>query len=102
MFVPPIFNNAALILNQYLRGVLDPIPNVFCWQHRGFSEPSRDLYLSDGVHVNSPGLVLVVSQLSGRPSCRPYACWALSTRAVKPFPCLLFFRGPVPGIIYVN
>ena len=51
----PIFNDAALILNQYLRGVLDPIPNVFCWQHRGFSEPSRDLYLSDGVHVNSPG-----------------------------------------------
>ena len=25
----PIFNDAALILNQYLRAVLDPIPNVF-------------------------------------------------------------------------
>ena len=61
----PIFNDAALILNQYLRGVLDPIPNVFCWQHRAFSEPSRDLYLSDGVHVNSSGQYLLYCSYRG-------------------------------------
>ena len=41
------FNGAASILNQYLCGVLEPIPNVFCWRHRGFDNPS--------VHVNSFG-----------------------------------------------
>jgi len=48
----PFFNDAAQMLNQYLRGVLEPIPNVFCWEHRGFSEPSQDPYLPDEVHVN--------------------------------------------------
>ena len=61
----PIFNDATLMLNQYLCGVLEPIPNVFCWQHRGFSEPSRDLYLSDGVHVNSSGQYLLYRSYQG-------------------------------------
>ena len=51
----PFLNDAALVLNQYLRGVLDPIPNVFCWRHRGFTDPSVDPYASDGVHVNPFG-----------------------------------------------
>ena len=51
----PFFNGVASILNQYLRGVLDPIPNVFCWRHRGFDNPSIHPYLPDGVHVNSFG-----------------------------------------------
>ena len=59
------FNAAALILNQYLRVVLDPIPNVFCWQHRGFSEPYRDPYLSDGVHMNSSGQYLLYRSYRG-------------------------------------
>lgn len=50
---------------SYLRVALDPIPNVFCWQHRGFSEPSRDLYLSDGVHVNSSGQYLLYRSYRG-------------------------------------
>ena len=49
------FNSAASILNQYLSGVLEPIPNVFCWRHRGFNNPLVHLYLPDGVHVNSFG-----------------------------------------------
>ena len=61
----PFFNAAALILNQYLRVVLDPIPNVSCWQHRGFSEPSRDPYLSDGVHMNSSGQYLLYRSYRG-------------------------------------
>ena len=76
----PIFSDAALILNQYLRGVLDPIPNVFCWQHRGFSKPSRDLYLSDGVHVNSPGQYLLYCSYRGA------ILQALRTLACPPAP----------------
>ena len=51
----PFFNDAILTLNQYLGGVLDPIPNVFCWRHRGFDNPSVHPHLPDGVHVNSFG-----------------------------------------------
>ena len=51
----PFFNGAASILNQYLCGVLEPIPNVFRWRHRGFDNPSVHPYLPDGVHVNSFG-----------------------------------------------
>ena len=45
----PFFNGAASILNQYLCGVLEPFPNVFCWRHRGFDNPSVHPYLPDGV-----------------------------------------------------
>ena len=51
----PFFNSAASILNQYLGGILEPIPNAFCWRHRGFNNPSVHPYLPDGVHVNSFG-----------------------------------------------
>ena len=51
----PFLNGAASILNQYLCGILEPIPNVFCWRHRGFDNPSVHPYLPDGVHVNSFG-----------------------------------------------
>ena len=44
----PFFNSAALILNQYLGGILEPIPNVFCWHHRGFNNPSVHPYLPNG------------------------------------------------------
>ena len=80
-------NGAARTLNQYmyLRGVLDAIPNVFCWQYRGFSEPSRDPYLPDGVHVNFVLAVLVVSQLSGRHLAALITRVGLSTFVVNPF-----------------
>lgn len=51
----PVFNEAATVLNQYLRGVLEPFANAFLWEHRGFSNPSVDPYLPDGVHLNSSG-----------------------------------------------
>ena len=49
------FLQGAQILNNYVRVVLEPFPNVFCWTHRDFSSPHKDLYLEDGVHVNSLG-----------------------------------------------
>ena len=35
----PFFNGAASVLNHYLCGVLEPVPNVFCWRHRDFNNP---------------------------------------------------------------
>lgn len=49
------FADRVEILEQYLEVVLSPIPNVFCWAHRGFSHPGKDFYLPDGVHVNPAG-----------------------------------------------
>ena len=43
------------ILNNYVRVVLEPFPKAFCWTHKDFSSPHKDLYLADGVHVNSLG-----------------------------------------------
>ena len=51
----PFFNATASILNQYLCGVLEPIPSVFCWRHGGFDNPSLHPYFPDGLHVNSFG-----------------------------------------------
>lgn len=49
------FLQRAEILNNYVRVVLQPFPKAFCWTHRDFSSPHKDLYLADGVHVNSLG-----------------------------------------------
>ena len=49
------FLQRAAILNNYVRVVLEPFPNAFCWTHKDFSSPHKDLYLEDGVHVNSLG-----------------------------------------------
>lgn len=45
------FNAKAGVLNRYLSVVLEPIPNVFSWYHKGFTNPAQAL-LADGVHVN--------------------------------------------------
>ena len=47
--------HCAQLLHHYVGVVLDPFPNVFCWAHRAFSHPGKELYLSDGVHVNPAG-----------------------------------------------
>lgn len=49
------FLQRAAILNNYVRVVLEPFPNAFCWTHKDFSSPHKDLYLADGVHVNPLG-----------------------------------------------
>ena len=49
------FHQRAIILNNYVRVVLEPIPGVFCWEHRIFNHPAKDFYLPDGVHLNSSG-----------------------------------------------
>lgn len=49
------FAQCVEILKQYLSVVLESLPNVFCWLHKAFSHPAKDLYLADGVHVNPAG-----------------------------------------------
>lgn len=49
------FNAKAEILNNYLDVVLEERPQVFCWTHKGFSNPTVCPYLPDGVHVNFLG-----------------------------------------------
>lgn len=49
------FFQCAKILNNYVSVILEPFPNVFCWSHKDFSSLHKDLYLADGVHVNSLG-----------------------------------------------
>jgi lysophospholipase L1-like esterase len=48
----PEFNRQAFILNQYLEVVLDGVPNVFCWSHKGFLQCVKCPFLPDGVHFN--------------------------------------------------
>ena len=44
----------ARTLCQYLEVVLEPSMNVFCWRHRLFTDPRKDLYIDD-VHLNLRG-----------------------------------------------
>ena len=48
----PEFNRQAFILNHYLEVVLDGVPNVFCWSHKGFLQRVKSPLLPDGVHFN--------------------------------------------------
>ena len=49
------FNVKVDILNRYLEVIFEHHPRVFVWCHRGFSNPSRVVYLADGVHMNAAG-----------------------------------------------
>ena len=46
----PEFNEKVTLLNQYLKVVFDDVFNVFCWTHKGFTQPTISPFLKDGVH----------------------------------------------------
>ena len=50
-----VFNAKRLILNNYLAVVLEHMPKVFTWLHRGFARPPVTSFLRDGVHFNNIG-----------------------------------------------
>ena len=50
-----LFAQRAQILNHYVSVVFDDIPNAFCWGHRDFSHPAKNIYLADDVHLNPSG-----------------------------------------------
>ena len=43
----PVFNTKRVIVNKYLTVVLEHMPNVFTWLHRGFARPSVTPFLRD-------------------------------------------------------
>lgn len=51
-------------LKQYLSVVL-AFPQVFCWTHSSFSNPSKPFYLADGVHLNQVGQYLLYRSYRG-------------------------------------
>ena len=53
------------VLNQYLRVVLEPLDFAFFFHHQGLQNPSAEVLLSDGVHLNSKGQYLLYRSYRG-------------------------------------
>jgi len=49
------FNREVGLLAKYLKTVLEPLPYVIYWPHRGFWNPRRPILFCDGVHLNNEG-----------------------------------------------
>lgn len=61
----PDFNSRVLKLHRYLKVVLEPLPFCFYWRHIGFWNPSRNVYLKDGVHLNVLGSIKLYRSYRG-------------------------------------
>ena len=59
------FNHNIDLLNQYLRVVLEPLDFAFFFKHRGLHNPSEEVLLPDGVHLNSRGQYLLYRSYRG-------------------------------------
>ena len=46
----PDFKAKITFRNQYRKVVREDVPNVFCWTHKGFTQPAISPFLKDGVH----------------------------------------------------
>lgn len=53
------FNHNVDVLNHYLRVVLEKLDFAFFFRHRGLQNPSAEVLLLDGVHLNSKGQYLL-------------------------------------------
>ena len=51
----PFFNHQVKLLTNYLKVVLEPIPYVLYWRHRGFWNCKSRSLTRDGVHLNHLG-----------------------------------------------
>lgn len=61
----PQFNAKVRVLNRYLTAVLEQLPFVIFWRHRGFWNCSNNLCLDDGVHLNALGNYKLYRSLRG-------------------------------------
>ena len=53
---PCAFNDQVAACNELVRSLLEPLPYVFCWFHKGgFYHHTGKLLSADGVHVNRVG-----------------------------------------------
>ena len=48
----PNFNKNVILLNRYLKVVLEPIPYAIFWRHKGFWRAKTNFMARDGVHLN--------------------------------------------------
>ena len=61
----PLFNKQVKLLIKYLKVVLEPIPYVVYWRHRGFWNCRTRFLAHDGVHLNSRGQYKFFRSLRG-------------------------------------
>lgn len=59
------FNSEVRILTQYLQVVLEPIPYVLYWRHRGFWNCKSRFLARDGIHLNKLGQYKFYRSLRG-------------------------------------
>ena len=51
----PQYNDRVAALNSFLTEASKLLPHVTVWQHRGLVNPSINIFLTDGVHLNEIG-----------------------------------------------
>ena len=61
----PIFNKNVILLNRYLKVVLEPLPYAFFWAHKGFWRAKTNFMARDGVHLNRLGQYKFYRSLRG-------------------------------------
>ena len=77
------------ILNQYLQVIWEPLHFAFFFRHRGLQNPSEEVLLPNGVHLDSKGQYLVYRSYRGailtakdmastRPGGRCFVFWCCS------------------------
>ena len=59
------FNQGVDILTRYLQVVLEPIPYVIHWGHRGFWRACNSFFSADGIYLNSRGQYKLEHSLRG-------------------------------------
>ena len=60
-----LFNRQVKLLTKYLKVVLEPIPYVLYWRHRGFWNCKSRFLTRDGVHLNHFGQYRFFHSLRG-------------------------------------
>ena len=61
----PTFNNNVILLNWYLKVVLEPIPYAIFWMQKGFWRAKTNFMARDGIHLNDLGQYKLYCSLSG-------------------------------------
>ena len=61
----PLFNRQVKLLTKYLKVVLEPIPYVLYWRHRGFWNCKSRFLTKDGIHLNHFGQYKFFRSLRG-------------------------------------
>ena len=61
----PTFNKNVILLNQYLKVVLEPIPYAMFWSHKGFWRAKTNFMARDGIHLNRLGQYKLYRSLRG-------------------------------------